>query len=244
MKKFLGLILARGGSKRIPRKNIKEFLDKPLIAWSILAGLKSEIFDRLVLSTDDEEIASVGKEWGAEVPFMRPSELASDTATTDDTIRHAIQWLRDQEKYDPEWVFLFEPTAPAKQPFHFGDVAKIIQKNKNFDSVVGISEFPDQYTHVMQIKLDHNNFIFRAWDNELLKNMPKSSREIPKSYLLNPQVYAFKAENLFKGNGSMWGDSTYGYLMDNKYNIDIDTPDDWKVAEAKMKKILDDLNKK
>lgn len=236
---FLGLVLARGGSKRIPRKNIKEFLGKPLIAWSIEAGLESGVLDRLVLSTDDEEIAAIGKKYGAEVPFMRPLELASDTALADDTIRHAIKWLMDNEKYNAEWVFLFEPTAPAKRPFHLRDVVKIIEEHKDFDSVAGISEFPFCYSYTMQVRLDSRNFVSRAYDGALLKDMPKSSREIPKSYLPNPQIYAFKASNLFKGNGSFWGGRTYGYLMDSKYNIDIDTPEDWAEAEAKMKKILE-----
>lgn len=235
----MGLVLARGGSKRIPGKNIKQFLGKPLIAWSIEAGLESGVLDRLVLSTDDENIAAVGKKYGAEVPFMRPRELASDTALADDAIRHAVKWLMENEKYSAEWVFLFEPTAPAKRPFHLRGAAKIIEEHQGFDSVAGVSETPPQYSYAMQIKIDGNNLVSRAWDGELLKNMAKSSREIPKSYLPNPQIYAFKASNLFKGNGSFWGDKTYGYLMDSKYNIDIDTPEDWADAEAKMKKILE-----
>lgn len=239
MKKFLGLILARGGSKRIPRKNAKIFIDKPLVAWSIDVAVKSGIFDRIVLSTDDDEIASIGREYGAETPFKRPTELANDTALADDTLRHAIQWLHDNDKYDPEWVFLLEPTAPAKQPFHLQEVAEIIKKNPDYDSINGVSDCPLQYNYTMQVNLDQNNLITRSFDNKPMKDMPKSSREIPKSYLPNPQIYAFKTSNFFKGSGSMWGDSTYGYIMDSKYNIDIDTPEDWHEAELKMKKILD-----
>lgn len=239
MRKFLGLILARGGSKRIPGKNIKKFLGKPLVAWSIEAGLKSGVLDRLVLSTDDKKIAAVAKKYGAEVPFLRPAELATDTALADDAMRHTIQWLRDNENYDPEWIFVFEPTAPAKQPFHLRDVAKIIGENPKADSIAGISEFPLQYTYSMQVKLNSNNLISRAWDGKRLKDIPKNSLEVPKSYLPNPQIYAFKTRNFFKGNGSAWGNRTYGYLMDSKYFIDIDTPDDWKWAEAKMKELLE-----
>lgn len=238
MKKFLGLILARGGSKRIPGKNIKKFLGKPLIAWSIEAGLKSGVLDRMVLSTDDEKIAAVAKKYGADVPFLRPAKLATDTSLADDAIRHALQWLDDKENYRPEWIFVFEPTAPAKQPFHLRDVAKIIEKNPKADSITGVSEFPMQYTYSMQVKLDNNNLISRAWDGKRLKDMPKNSLEIPKTYLPNPQIYAFKASNFFKGSGSAWGNKTLGYLMDSKYYIDIDTPDDWRIAETKMKEIV------
>lgn len=240
MKKVLGLVVARGGSKRIPRKNIKLFLNKPLIGWSIDTAKSSGIFDRIIISTDDEEITTVAKKHGAEAPFRRPVELALDTTLVDDTIRHAIKWLADNESYQPDWVFLLEPTAPAKQVFHFKDAMKIIDDNKNFDSLIGVSEIPSQYTYLMQITLDQDNLVRRAWDQVSMQDMPKSSREIKKSYLPNPQIYAFKPKNLFEGQGTMYGNSTYGYMMDSKYNIDIDTPDDWILAEAKMKKILEE----
>src|SRR3989344_1919877 len=111
-KDILGIILARGGSKSIPRKNIKPFCGKPLIVWSIEAGLKSHMLDRLILSTDDEEIAQVGRDAGAEVPFMRPAELAQDTTPSMPVLQHAVAWLKEHEGYMPDYVLLLEPTSP------------------------------------------------------------------------------------------------------------------------------------
>ncbi len=104
MKKILGIITARGGSKRVPRKNVKEFHRKPLIGWTIEAGTKSGALDRFILTTDDKEIAEVGKRFGIEVPFMRPDELATDTATSFQAVKHAVGWLKENEKYEPDWI--------------------------------------------------------------------------------------------------------------------------------------------
>src|SRR3989344_3310780 len=140
--KILGIITARGGSKRLPRKNVKDFLGKPLLAWTIEIGKKAKIFDRFILTTDDDEIAKIGKEYGVEVPFKRPPEFAQDTSSSYDTIRHAVEWLRDNSGYSPNWLILFEPTSPGRQPFHIKEVAKLISKNPKFDSLIGISETP------------------------------------------------------------------------------------------------------
>src|SRR3989344_5697715 len=103
-KKILGIITARGGSKGIAGKNVKPLLGKPLIAYTIEAAKKSGVFDRLILSTDDEEIARVAREYGCEVPFMRPSELAQDTTPHLPVVQHAVEWLREHEKYSPDYL--------------------------------------------------------------------------------------------------------------------------------------------
>lgn len=110
----IAVIPARGGSKRIPRKNIKDFCGKPMIAWSIEAAIKSGLFDRIIVSTDDEEIAEVAKQWGAEVPFLRPDELSNDYAGTTEVIAHATQWVVNQG-YDVEAVCCIYATAPFIQ---------------------------------------------------------------------------------------------------------------------------------
>lgn len=125
----IAVIPARGGSKRIPRKNIKEFCGKPMIAWSIQAALESEAFDRIIVSTDDEEIADVSRRYGAETPFVRPAELSNDHADTDEVVAHAIGWLREQGQA-PEAACCIYATAPfilvedlrrAKDALYSGD---------------------------------------------------------------------------------------------------------------------------
>src|SRR3989344_2196891 len=125
-KDILGIIPARGGSKVIPRKNIKPFLGKPLIVWAIAALKESGVVSRIIVSTDDDEIASVARAYGAEVPFMRPAELAEDSTPTLPVLVHALSWLKENEGYTPEYVVLFEPTSAGKRPFHIREVVETL----------------------------------------------------------------------------------------------------------------------
>ncbi|MBI2055590.1 MAG: acylneuraminate cytidylyltransferase family protein, partial [Candidatus Sungbacteria bacterium] len=127
--KILGIIPARGGSKSIPRKNIKELGGKPLIAWTIEAAKKSGVFDRIILTTDDSEIAEVGREWGVEVPFMRPNELAEDHTPTLPVIQHTLAWLEDNESYEPDAVMILQPTTPFRQPHHIQEAVQLFRQS-------------------------------------------------------------------------------------------------------------------
>lgn len=226
----------------MPRKNIKEFLGKPLLAWSIEIGKEAGVFDRFILSTDDKEIAEIGEKYGIEVPFMRPTELATDTSSSYDAIRHAVDWLKENENYKPDWVILLEPSSPARQAFHIQEVAKIINERGDLDSIIGISETPAHFSHLKQQQRDDKGIITRVGDEEILRNLIHRNQDVPKSYFINSAIYAFKTSNLFDGHSSLWGDNTYGYVMDNKYALDIDTPEDWETAEIKMKKLLEEKN--
>src|SRR3989338_8644732 len=117
-KSIICLIPARGGSKRVPRKNIKNFLGKPLLAWTIEVAKKSEVLSRIILSTEDEEIAGVGKKYGAEVPFMRPKKFAQDKTSALPVVEHAVNWLKKNENLNVDWVVFLEPSSPGRQPFH------------------------------------------------------------------------------------------------------------------------------
>ncbi len=114
MTEILALIPARGGSKGIPRKNIRSFAGYPLIAWSIAAAKQSELVTRVIVSTDDEEIAAVARECGAETPFLRPAEFAQDNTTDLPVFEHALQWLEENEGYQPEIVVQLRPTSPIR----------------------------------------------------------------------------------------------------------------------------------
>src|SRR3989344_1993183 len=118
LKTILGIITARGGSKGIPRKNIKDLCGKPLIAYTIEAAKDSGVFSRLIISTDDQEIADVAKQYGAELPFMRPAELAQDATPHVPVLQHAVSWLRDNEHFFPDYVMILQPTSPMRQDFH------------------------------------------------------------------------------------------------------------------------------
>jgi CMP-N,N'-diacetyllegionaminic acid synthase len=140
-KTFIAIIPARGGSKGLPGKNIKNLCGKPLIAWSIQSGLKSRYLDKVVVSTDYKNIANISKEYGAEVPFLRPEYLATDTATTFDVVKHVIGYYQDKENILYDFVVLLEPTSPLRND---NDIDRMIEKSVedacDIDSVISIGE--------------------------------------------------------------------------------------------------------
>ena len=127
---IVGLITARGGSKGVPRKNIQVLAGKPLIAWTIEAALQSQELDRVIVSTDDREIASISRRFGAEVPFIRPLELALDASSHVDVILHAIDWLAENEQYDTKYITLLQPTSPLPNCRRYRWCDSICQRDK------------------------------------------------------------------------------------------------------------------
>ena len=140
-KSVIAIIPARGGSKGLPGKNIKKLCDKPLIAWSIEAGLESQYIDEVMVTTDSEEIARVAREFGASVPFMRPTELASDQATSFDAVKHAIDFYENELHKKFDYIVLLEPTSPLREK---GDIdamlEKMISMEDQFDAIVSLGE--------------------------------------------------------------------------------------------------------
>lgn len=237
---ILGLITARGGSKRIPRKNVKMFFGKPLIAWTIEAAQKSSLVKKWILSTEDNEIAEIGKKYGIDIPFLRPKELAEDDSSSFDVVKHSVLWLRDNKECSFDWVVLLEPTSPGRQPFHIDDVVRIIEKkNDEIDSICAVTEALGCLSAYKSLKIDKDNYITRFYDNISFRKIAMRNQDVPSSYYINSAVYAFKVSNFFLPEPSFWGDKVYGYLMDSKYSFDIDIPEDWIIAEAKMKRLLE-----
>lgn len=136
---FLAIIPARGGSKSIPRKNLRVVAGKPLIVWSIEQALDAKLVDHVLVSTDDLEIAEVARRAGAEVPFLRPAELASDTAPTEPVLLHALDWLDEHGGYRPEGVVLLQPTCPVRRPGTIDDAIQLLIERRA-DSLVGVRE--------------------------------------------------------------------------------------------------------
>ena len=138
MTEVLAIIPARGGSKGIPRKNIRNFAGYPLIAWSIAAAKQSSSVTRVVVSTDDEEIAAVAREWSAETPFLRPAELAQDNSTDLPLFEHALKWLAENENYKPDVVIQLRPTSPIRPRGLIDDAVKILLDHADADCVRGV----------------------------------------------------------------------------------------------------------
>lgn len=217
-KTFLAIIPARGGSKRLPRKNILDLAGKPLIAWSIEAGIKSKYIDKVIVSSEDDEILSISKEFGAET-LKRPDNLASDIATTFDTVKHVID---NVEKYD--YVVLLQATSPLRNEKHVDDAIELLA-TKKADAIISVC------------KMDHSPL----WSNVLLKsgNMRnflkdevknKRSQDLPLYYRLNGAIYVCSMQKLLQEKTFFIRENIFAYKMDRESSIDIDEDMDLKFA--------------
>lgn len=217
-KSFLAIIPARGGSKRLPRKNVLDLCGKPLIAWSIEAALKSKYIHKVVVSSDDDEILYISKKYGAET-ISRPNELANDTATTFDAIKHTIDNI---EKYD--YIVLLQPTSPLRDSKHIDEAIELFQ-NKNADAVISVCEM--EHSPLWSNTLDDSLSMKYFLRNEILN---KRSQDLEKYYRLNGAIYICKTDKLLEEKSFMLNENIFAYKMDRKSSIDIDEEIDFKIA--------------
>lgn len=230
--KILAVITARGGSKGIPGKNIKDLCGKPLIAYTIKTAQESGVFDRIILSTDDTEIAEVAKKYGVEVPFMRPAELAQDGTPHLPVLQHAVSWLKENQNYQPDVVMLLQPTAPLRQPWHIKEALELFTA-KIADSVVSMSEIPGHFSPYWAVAEDETGWAkLLTSQDPLHRRIPRRQSFPQKTYYHNGAIYLFKTELLFHpDNPNFYGDKAVIYPMEEKYSINIDSPADWILAE-------------
>lgn len=226
--KVLALVNARGGSKGVPRKNVRPLLGKPLIVWSIEAGLAAARVTSLVVSTDDPEIAEVARRHGARVPFMRPSELATDEALQIDAIRHAIGFLEAQrESYDV--VLILQPTAPLRRPEDV-DGALALLETSGADSVISVCDVGGR----------HPLTCYRAGAGGVLSPLlafdPRGVQRQDFGAVLwrNGAIYAMRRSVVMEGN-SLYGARTVGYPMPEERSFNIDSLFDWRVTEGYLR---------
>ena len=232
---ILGVITARGGSKSIPRKNIRELAGKPLIAYTIEAAKESGVFDRIILSTDDEEIAGVARRYGCEVPFMRPPELAQDTTPHLPVMQHAVAWLKEQEGYEPDYVAILQPTAPLRQAFHLREAVELLQKT-GADSVVSMMEIPGHFSPYWAVKVDEQGLGTLLVSGEPIRKRIPRRQSLPKAYTNSGAIYIFRTALLFDpAEPNFYGDRVAVYVMGDKYNVNIDDPEDWELAERAIR---------
>ena len=219
----LALIPARSGSKGIPKKNIKLFNGKPLIYWSIKNALNNKNIDKVVVSTDSEEIAEIARSFSAEVPFLRPEYLAQDNTPGIATVIHAIEnlsWVTD--------VLLLQPTSPLRRAI---DIDNIFNLRAKYGSASAIS--------LTKCSV-HPNLIHKIEDSNLIKPLIKNSKienrqSMDTFYRINGALYLSTRKSIEKYN-SLITSNTLGYIMPERYSVDIDTPLDWDIAEYLIKK--------
>ena len=227
----LALIPARGGSKSIPRKNIRLFAGHPLIAYSIAAGLAAELITRVIVSTDDEEIATVARQYGAETPFLRPAEYAQDQTPDLPVYQHALTWLAENEDYHPEIVVQLRPTSPFRKVTHIDGAVQRLLERPEADSVRSVC-IPFQNPYKMW-RIAPDGFMHPLVKTEFREayNMPRQA--LPTVYWQTGYVDAAWAEMILTKN-SMTGEYILPLVIGAEEWIDIDSPDDWRRAERML----------
>jgi len=221
--KNVAIIPARGGSKGIPRKNIKKLCGKPLIAYTIEEALNSEYIDKVSVSTDDEEIAEISKFYGAEI-IKRPTKYARDDSHRRETIKHAIKTLRNQMNYDPKIITFLQPTSPLRTVIDIDEAIKLFL-NSDCDSVVSVYDSREKTYWSFQIKETYIEPLF-GWDYFLVKRR----QELPASYVLNGAIYITKTVKFIENN-SLINKRTLPYIMPAERSLDIDDEIDFKLAK-------------
>lgn len=232
--KVLALILARGGSKGVPGKNIKELLGKPLIAHTIEEAKKSRYINRIVLSTDDSKIAEVGEKYGAEVPFMRSAELAQDDTLDLPVILHALEWLKEHEEYVPDIIAHLVPTAPLRRAEHIDYGIELLLKHPDADAVRSVVKAPKHPLKCWRLENNHlTPFIPpEVYGFKEPYNMPR--QKLPEAYVNNGAVNIIKRDTILNKH-SITGDVIYGFEMPEKNSVNIDSELDFKLAEIFLK---------
>lgn len=226
---ILALIPARGGSKGIKNKNIRELLGKPLVAYTIESALRSKYIDRVIVTTDDQIVAKISKDYGAEVPFIRPEELARDDTPGIEPILHGIKWLEENENYRSNYVMCLQPTSPLRDSEDIDRAIEILMDRQAI-SLISVCE-ADQHPYWMK-KIEDG--LLKSYMDVDLETKYFRRQELPKVYTLNGAIYISKTESLLK-NRSFYSENTIPYIMTKEKSVDIDDIIDFKLVELILK---------
>jgi YrbI family 3-deoxy-D-manno-octulosonate 8-phosphate phosphatase len=231
MTEILALIPARGGSKGIPGKNIRSFAGFPLIAWSIAAAKQSELVTRVIVSTDDEAIAAVAREYGAEAPFLRPAEISQDKTTDLPVFEHALKWLEDVEGYRPDLVIQLRPTSPIRPRGMIDDAIRILLEHADADCVRGVVPAAQNPFKMWRFNGEGKplNALLEVDGIPEPYNAPR--QVLPAVYWQTGHIDAIRVSTITQKK-SLTGDVIYPLLIDLLYTVDIDTLTDWAKYEA------------
>ena len=223
MKKYLSIIPARAGSKRLPNKNIKSLLDKPLIAWTIEAALKCDLLNRVIVSTESQDIADIALSYGADVPFLRPSHLATDEATSIDVVLDLVQTLKERDQ-EYENIILLQPTSPFRTDLHICDALNYLEKSKA-PCLVSVCETECPKEWVGSLLPDGRMDGFRKnTDNNM------RSQDLEKSYRINGAIYAVRTDYLIEQRTFIPDEGYLAFIMNRNVSLDIDDEFDFEIA--------------
>jgi CMP-N,N'-diacetyllegionaminic acid synthase len=232
--KVLGVITARGGSKGLPGKNLRLLNGRPLIGHTIDTARASRAFDRLITSTDDEAIAAGARFLRCEVPFMRPAEFARDDTPHLPVLQHAVQWLRDNERYEPDAVMILQPTSPLRTVDHIRESIALLERS-SADSVVSVSEVPAHHNPMRTLRVDADGFATLFVTGEPVRRRINRRQDMPTAWTMNGAIYLFRTYVLDAPEPSLYGERTAAYVMAHEFGISIDTLDDWNDVEKVLR---------
>tara|TARA_B100000795_G_C22797497_1_gene440111 strand:+ start:1043 stop:1744 length:702 start_codon:yes stop_codon:yes gene_type:complete len=227
--KILAIIPARGGSKGVPRKNVIEINGNPLISYTISAALKASLITDIVVSTDDPEIAEISRKLGAQVPFMRPLDLASDQAQSAPVIEHALFFMEKIKDFKYDAILMLQPTSPLRTSQHIEESLDLF-KSKECDSVVSVTSVGGN--HPFRMKRLINNQLVNYIDQGFWNMKPRQS--LPDVYIRNGAIYLISRE-VFIQQRQLIGNNCLGYVMSDSDSTNIDSPIDLKIAELLLK---------
>ena len=223
--KILALIPARGGSKGVPRKNIRDLAGKPLLAYTADVALASTKITRVVLSTDDEEIAQVGRDCGLEVPFMRPDDLAADSSPTLPVIQHALEFYAERGEFF-DALLLLQPTNPFRKLSYIDDAIDLFEK-ENADCVFSALLVPDHYNpHWVYLNNEDGSVALSTGEDSPIPRR----QSLPQAWHREGSIYLTKTDVILKKN-SLYGEKVFSLEIDPQDSVNIDTMEDWHKAE-------------
>lgn len=232
--RILALIPARGGSKGIPRKNVLPLLGKPLIAYSILHAQASQAINRVIVSTDDEEIAGVASQWGAEVPFMRPAEYAQDLSPDIDVFRHALDWLKTHEDYVPDLVIHLRPTGPVRRVEVIDRAIALLLSHPEADAVRSVSlALQTPYKMWRITPQGYMQPVLRIEGIPDPQSLPR--QQLPLVYWQNGYVDVIRPRAVLEKN-SMWGDCALPFMIEDPL-FELDYPENIPAIEEALKRL-------
>ena len=232
--RVLAVIPARGGSKGVPRKNIRDLCGKPVIVWTIETALAAgDDLHRVIVSTDDPEIAVTAKAFGAEAPFMRPAELATDEAPGLPVIRHAVKFVEEEEGTPVDWVLILQPTAPFRNADDITEALRLAREG-GCDSVISVTQVMAEHPILMK-KIENDRLLPYCIEE---KEGTRRQDYDPPAYIRNGAIYLTRRDVLMEDD-SIWGEVIRPYVMPEERSYDIDSERDFRLVELVMRERLE-----
>lgn len=229
--KFIAIITARDGSKRLPNKNILDLAGQPLISWTIEAAKNCDLIQEVVVSTDSMEIKEIAEKYNATVPFLRPENLSNDTASSFDVVKHCIDYYKNEENREFEYLILLQPTSPLRTSEDITNAIHLLE-SKNADAVISICETDHSplWSNTVDDNLCLDNFL-----RDEVKNT--RSQDLPSYYRINGAIYICKISEFLKQKTFFLINNIFGYKMSTDTSVDIDTKLDFIVADFLLKEV-------